>query len=73
MRLKEHRGFKRLAVLISLVSFIIAYIFLFINERMVNEKEAFLVFPIIAAIIALATFVFVRIIYWVADGFKNEQ
>ena len=73
MKLKDHPGFKRLAVLITLASFVITYILLIVNERSVSEEEAFIEFPIVAVLIALITFVFVRITYWVVDGFRKEE
>ena len=73
MKLKDHPGFKRLAVLITLASFVITYTFLIVIERYIDPEEAFVEFPIIAVLIALVTFVFVRITYWVVDGFRKEQ
>ncbi len=73
MKLKDHPGFKRLAVLITFASFVITYILLIIVERGVSDEEALIEFPIIAALIALTTYVFVRITYWVVDGFRKER
>jgi len=73
MKLLDNPGFKRLVVLITLISFVITYILLFVNERRVSNQEAFAEFPIIAGIIALIAFVFVRITYWVVDGFRKEE
>ena len=73
MKLKNHPGFKRLTVLITFASFVITYILLFINGGSVSEDEVFIVFPIVSVLIALITFVFVRITYWVVDGFRKEE
>jgi hypothetical protein len=72
MKLKNHPGFKRLTVLITLASFIITYILLFVDGYY-GEREIFFEFPIAAALIAIVTFIFVRIIYWVIDGFRKEE
>ena len=73
MKLIDHPGFKRLLVLITLASFVITWILLIVNERHVSDQEAFAEFPIIAGLIALITFVFVRIKYWVVEGFRKEE
>ncbi len=73
MKLKDHLGFKRLGTFITFVSFILTYIYLVVNERRVSDQEAFLEFPLIAALIALITFIFVRGSYWVIDGFRKQK
>jgi len=45
MKLKNHPGFKRLAVVITLASFVITYFYYFVNAGSDFEKYAFL-FPI---------------------------
>ncbi len=72
MKLKYHTGFKRLGWLITFAVFVITYIVLMVNEISISESEIFIVFPIIAAIIAGIVFIFVRAIYWVIDGFRKE-
>ncbi len=81
MKLKDHLGFRRLAVLLSIVSFFVAYILLLRNEKHQDWIHGFntdiydvcIKIPIIAIIISVAIFVFVRIVYWVIDGFRKQE
>lgn len=73
MKLKDQPGFKRLEAFITFAGFGLTYIYLVVNERRVSQEEAFLVFPIISALIALIAFVFVRGLYWVIDGFGKQN
>lgn len=78
MKLKDHPGFKRLAISISLLSLTITYFALWLieffdNSYGISSRLAFIEFPIIAILISVTTFVFVRITYWVIDGFRNEK
>ncbi|MFQ5770950.1 MAG: hypothetical protein ACE5HX_10475, partial [bacterium] len=79
LKLKNHPGFKRLALVITFASFVITYFSLSLVtiDDVGPAKEDLVLFlvvtPIVSALIALITFVFVRIIYWVVDGFKNVE
>ena len=73
MKLKEQLGYKRLAILITVGSFVLTYILLVINEKRVSPGDALIAFPIQSALIALITFLFVRATYWVIDGFKKDK
>lgn len=72
MKLKHHTGFKRLGWLITFAAFVITYVVLMVNEKYISDSTVFIVFSIIAAIIAGIVFIFVRAIYWVIDGFRKE-
>lgn len=77
MRLKEQLGYKRLAILISVFSFILIYILLIVNVGNFSPEEVFFAFPIASAIIGLLTFISVRITYlvidWIIDGFRKDK
>jgi len=73
MKLKDQTGFKRLALLVTLLSFVVTYIFLILNEGRVSDDEFLLEFPIIALLISLFTYILVRITYWVIDGFSKTD
>ena len=67
MKLKNHPGFKRLAVVITLASFVITYFLLLVSGGRISDEEALVEFPIASVVIALITFVFV------VDGFKKVE
>ena len=73
MKLKEHLGFKRLGTMITFISFVVAYIYMAVNERSVSVDEAFIEFPIISALFALITYILIRGSYWVIDGFRKQN
>ena len=71
MSLYKNKGFKRLAIVISGLAFICTYIAFFLNEYNVNTKQLLIGFPIVSALSAIGTFILIRIIYWVFDGFRS--
>ncbi len=73
MAIAQKTGFKRLAILISVIAFIVAYIVLTVNERSVNDKEALILFPIISLLVSLGVYLLIRSVYWVIDGFQPDN
>jgi hypothetical protein len=73
MKLKDHKGFKRLAVLIALIIAVVTYILLIVNEGNPSDELIFIGFPFAAILISLGTYIFIRIIYWVIDGFRMNS
>ncbi len=72
MSLYKNKGFKRLAIVISGIAFICTYITLCLIEYRVETKELLIGFPIASALSAIGTFISIRIIYWVIDGFRSS-
>lgn len=78
MKLGSHKGFRRLALLITAIAFLVTYLILWIVEESgaggwVGEDEAFIEFPIVSAIVAGIIWGLVKATYWVIDGFKNPD
>jgi len=73
MKMYQKSGFNRLAKLIAVLGFAVTYITLIVIESRVSEKEAFIVFPIVSIIGALAAFIVTRLVYWVVDGFNESK
>jgi len=70
-KLKDHPGYKRLSYFVPFIIFIISYVLLMLNESRVSDDEAFVEFPIISGLIALFSYIILRITYWVIDGFRK--
>ena len=74
MKLKDHLGYKRLAMLITFGSFVISYFLLIlVNADNINSKGAFIIAPIISGVFALIAYIFIRGVYWVVDGFRKAK
>jgi len=73
MSLYKEQGYRRLAVLIAIIAFIVTYTALCMNEYRVQPEEAFIGFPIVSVLTAGGAFILTRIIYWVIDGFKSKD
>ncbi len=73
MSKNKKEGYRRLAVLVSIGSFFVTYLILFITEKYVSSKEAIIEFPIISLAVSVVLFFGIRLIPWVNDGFKSND
>ena len=66
-------GFKRLAILITVVAFVIAYLYIYQTQLAPSAVDALFWIPWMSALVAGATYLFIRAVYWVIDGFRKED
>ena len=72
LKTAQHKGMKRLAIFLSVLSFVVSYALLIIFEQRVNDEEMMIEFPLISLVIAITVWCLVRGVYWVIDGFKSR-
>lgn len=73
MGIYNKQGYRRLAILIAIITFIATYTILVMTTYSVDEADMFVVIPIVSSLWAAGVFVLTRIVYWVIDGFISKD
>lgn len=77
MKFTVSEGKRRLRIVLSAIAIPITYIYLWSNERGINEEEAFLEFPFVSILSGAVTYASVTAVYWVTDwlieGFGRDS
>lgn len=71
MKLYQQTGYKRLAILISILGFIVTLMTLIILENHVDKGDVG-DFLVASSLIAVGVYIMTRLVYWVIDGFSSS-
>lgn len=69
VKLSQQKGYQRLAKFITIIAFVFVFIVMLFKSTN-NVAEALIAIPIASAVVAGASYVLVRLVYWVIDGFR---
>jgi len=76
MKLKDHPGCKRLAIVVSGAACAVAYIvlvFAWTDRGTDVGREQVLFLPLLCFVVGVATFAVIRAVYRMIDGFRKED
>ena len=76
MVMNQHLGYRRLSIAIPMLVFAASLVIFWLSSSNEPPVVLFVAEPISAAIVALGFYAFIRLVYWIIDGFilvKNKQ
>ena len=76
IKLKDHQGFKRLAIFLVVIVFIISFVsisIIFGRDLPRDLIKGISVLVIFSSLITLIFYIVLRTIFWIIDGFRIEK